>query len=364
MKTKESILQEKLDGWIQRNQSHNETQLGIMVDDMERTTDYIKRSGSFRFKKEDDNLLMGFQDGANFREFRLIDNSFNQLADRNKIPIKYLKELINGDGWMRELGLNILKEHAENRDDRLLIRAVGDDIRGILSDQYRRLNSFSIYSSFIERATEMGAILTDTSAGITRGFIEMIIPKIRHIELPNNGNVAMAFGLQLRNSDFGRGATELRTFLLQVICLNGATGKSLMREIHLGARLPENILLSQKTYELDSQRTESILMDTLVTSLSEEGIQEYVNSMVDSSKKIITNPKEYIGELPKMGLTIPEASGVENYLMSGSEDDGIQGKPSLWKFAQAIGAVARHLEDHDRKRDLYDVAGNLIFGTN
>lgn len=74
--------------------------------------------------------------------FNLHGNAISQISEKMGIPAKYLRELSAGDAWQKQLCATILNEHSGwTGRTRVLIRAVGTEIRGVLSDSYRRLNS-------------------------------------------------------------------------------------------------------------------------------------------------------------------------------------------------------------------------------
>ncbi|MDP9036538.1 MAG: hypothetical protein M3O50_17185 [Myxococcota bacterium] len=71
----------------------------------------------------------------------------------------------------------------------------------------------------------------------------------------------MAYGGEWSNSDFGNGVHSFRTFVLRVICLNGMTGENVLKQVHLGTRLHEDLELSDRTYRLDTAASASMLRD-------------------------------------------------------------------------------------------------------
>jgi hypothetical protein len=64
----------------------------------------------------------------------------------------------------------------------------------------------------------------------------------------------------------------MRAFLLNGVCLNGMVRESVMKQIHLGARLPDKLQLSNKTYELDTQTTVSATRDLTKSLFSKDAI--------------------------------------------------------------------------------------------
>ena len=93
--------------------------------------------------------------------FNLHGNAISQISEKMGIPAKYLRELSAGDAWQKQLCATILNEHSGwTGRTRVLIRAVGTEIRGVLSDSYRRLNSVDILTAFIREAANNGAVVS------------------------------------------------------------------------------------------------------------------------------------------------------------------------------------------------------------
>ena len=93
------------------------------------------------------------------------------------IPAKYLRELSAGDVWQKQLCATILNEHSGwTERTRVLIRAVGMEVRGVLSDSYRRLNSVDILTAFIREAGGQGAVVSDAYMNDTKVWCETILP--------------------------------------------------------------------------------------------------------------------------------------------------------------------------------------------
>lgn len=155
------------------------------------------------------------------------------------IPAKYLRELSAGDVWQKQLCATILNEHSGwTERTRVLIRAVGMEVRGVLSDSYRRLNSVDILTAFIREAGGQGAVVSDAYMNDTKVWCETILPTPIEIPTRKNGTVIIFAGARFSTSDYGNGSVDMRSFLLNGACLNGMVRESVMRQIHLGGRLP------------------------------------------------------------------------------------------------------------------------------
>ena len=292
--------------------------------------------------------------------FSLHDNAVGQLATKMGIPTRYLKDLASGKEWQRGLASQILNQHCENTErSRMLVRCVGNEVRGVLSDSYRRLNSLDILMAFVKEATEKGAVVADALYTDTKMFVETLLPMPIEIPTVKNGTVVLFAGARFSTSDFGDGALDMRAFLLNGACLNGMVRESMMRQIHLGAKLPDSLALSEETYRLDTATSVSAVRDLTRGLYSKENIMAKAIEIQKAADIDVDFQKE-ITRLVKGGSMLKsEGEEVEKILMRNNPDDGVTGGSSLWKLTQAITAHAREVEPL-RARELQEISGALI----
>lgn len=124
-------------------------------------------------------LMMNMPDGS----FSLHSNAVNQLADRMGVPQRYLRQLSQGGEWAVALAAHLLNEHSSwTERSRVLIRTVGQEVRGVLSDSYRRLNSVEILTAFVQEASSQGgATLWKLSQAITAHARELTPERSREL---------------------------------------------------------------------------------------------------------------------------------------------------------------------------------------
>lgn len=286
-------------------------------------------------------------------------NALNQMSAKFDIPSKYINDLATGDLWKNNLAAHTLTKYFANTDrQKVLLRSINGELRGFLSDRYKRLNSYEIMSNFLSGVRNNGLNVFDMHVSDTRNWIEVLDKNIINIDTPNNGIVSAVFGMRMSNSDFGDGAFELNSYFLQVICMNGMTRKNAIRQVHLGRKLDENIEYSQKTYELDTAATVSAMNDTVKYLVSPEYRMKQIATIQKASEKII-EVDSYIKKLTPMGMLKNEVESVKSLLMANRIEDGLQGEASLWKFCQSIGAVGRD-KDEIRHRELDQISGKLL----
>lgn len=308
------------------------------------------------FNGEGDQLMLNMPEG----EFSLHNNAVGQLADRMGVPTRYLKQLAAGEPWQRSLAAQILNQHSDwTQRNRVLIRAVGMQVRGVLSDSYRRLNSVQILTAFVEAAAGQGAVVSDAYMNDTKVWAETILPEPIVIPTAKNGDVVIFAGARFSTSDYGDGAVDMRAFMLNGACLNGMVRESVMKQVHLGGRLPDNLSLSQHTYELDTRTTVSAVRDLTNGLFSADNIREKAYEIQGASEIEVDLEREIKKLTKDGGLLKAEGQEVEKLLMKNDPEDGVQGASTLWKLTQAITAHARTLTP-ERSRELHEISGHLL----
>ena len=301
-------------------------------------------------------LRMDMPDG----QFTLHDNAIGQLADRMGIPQRYLRGLASGEPWAKQLAATLLNEHSGwTQRSRVLVRTVGTQVRGVLSDSYRRLNSVEILTAFVQEAAYQGAVISDAYMNDTKIWAETILPTPLTVPTANNGDVVIFAGARFSTSDYGDGAVDMRAFLLNGACLNGMVRESVMKQVHLGSKLPDNLQLSQQTYELDTKTTVSAVRDLTKGLFSKDNLMKKAIEIQGASEIDVDFEHELKRLTRDGGLLKQEGKEVEKILMRNDPEDGVQGGATLWKLTQAITAHARELSP-ERSRELHELSGQLL----
>lgn len=301
-------------------------------------------------------LMMNMPDG----QFSLHDNAIAQLADRMGIPQRYLRSLASGEPWAIMLAAHLLNQHSDwTQRSRVLVRTVGNQVRGVLSDSYRRLNSVEILTAFVQEAAGQGAVISDAYMNDTKVWAETILPTPITVPTKNNGDVIIFAGARFSTSDYGDGAVDMRAFMLNGACLNGMVRESVMKQVHLGSKLPDNLALSQQTYELDTKTTVSAVQDLTRGLFSADTIKRKAYEIQGASEMEVDFDRELKKLTGNGWLLKQESKEVEKILMRNNPDDGVQGGATLWKLTQAITAHARELSP-ERSRELHEISGELL----
>ena len=304
----------------------------------------------------DSRLMMNLPDG----QFTMHDNAIYQVAERMGIPSRYLRSLAQGEPWAILLAAHLLNQHSEwTQRSRVLVRTVGSQVRGVLSDSYRRLNSVEILTAFVQEAAGQGAVISDAYMNDTKVWAETILPTPITVPTAKNGDVIIFAGARFSTSDYGDGAVDMRAFLLNGACLNGMVRESVMKQVHLGSKLPDNLALSDETYRLDTQTTVSAVKDLTKGLFSRDNLMQRAIEIQGASEIEVDFNHELKRLTKDGGLLKTEGKEVEKILMRNNPDDGVQGGATLWKLTQAITAHARELTP-ERSRELHEISGSLL----
>lgn len=314
-------------------------------------TDMIGRTNSLKFNHRGDEAGITVAVGSSV--LTPSDYALGQVAARAGIPVTYLRELVAGkDLWQRDLAAHALNQHFGNTDDRVLVRSVRGQMRGMLSDKYRRLDNRPLIDALAQEAKAVGAVPVDGVATETRVAIKLLMPEI--IE-PVPGEY-MVYGGEWSNSDYGNGAHSFRAFGLRVVCLNGMTRENLLRQVHLGARLHDQVEFSRRTYQLDTQTSVSALRDIVRGSLGAAG-RDRMTAAIQLAAQKPMNEKQV--EASMRGFSKETTKKVVEEFKSLDVVNMPAGE-TTWRASNAMSWVARSLKDDEQRLDLERAAGSLV----
>jgi hypothetical protein len=267
----------KLESLIERGRSYAANVIDHVM--RHQPTDRLVRGDALQFPAADNlpEILITVPDREREKADQTLHrNAIYQMAQTTDMPVKFLDSLQAAAGpWGRELLAHnlqtVFNRHLQNK--RYLLRSLQQEVRGFLSDSYRRIDSRPVVEAFAMAVQEKGALpyegyVTDTKIGI-----QAIMPEVYEL-VPGE---VVAYGLSLENSDFGNGALSVRAYLLRIWCTNLAITQEEMRQVHLGKRLDESMIYSERTYELDAQATVSALKDVIQRQLNAEQLHQHMD---------------------------------------------------------------------------------------
>ena len=307
------------------------------------------------FGAEDDRLRMRFTNQTD--GLTLHSNALRQVAERTSIPTAYAEDL-NQTPWGRALlavNLNENLSHRLAQDDRFLVRSLQSEARGFLSSRFRRLDSRPIVDALLGVANQHGGVVASGFAGDVKVSLRIVMPEVRET-FPGSGDFVVV-GLDFSNSNYGAGALNLSSFLLRLVCLNGAMVAADYRKVHLGARLDESVEYSERTYALDTEATVSAVTDMGRYLLGPARVEQVVDSIRAAAKTEI-DPTRALASIRKR-LTKAESEAISAKYNSADIVDLPAGQ-TAWRFSNAVSWLARETEDGARRLDLEAMAGEFV----
>ena len=170
------------------------------------------------------------------------------------------------------------------------------------------------------------------------------------------GTISSLQGGGWSNSDFGNGTHSFRMFALRVVCLNGMTRENLLKQVHLGARLSEEIEFSDRTHRLDTAASVSALRDIVRGALGPASRDRMIESVRAAHDRAMTKT-----QLSTATRALPKQ--VQKSVVDAFESPDVINLPegnTAWRASNAISWIARHTEDAELRFDLERAAGALV----
>ena len=288
----------------------------------------------------------------------LHNHAFGQIVSDAGMPRKFVDELVeqaNGTRWGAELVSHNLKEIFSHRPkQRNLIRADGDIAKGFLSDKFRRIDSRPLLETFMLGASSLGLVPIEGVGLDTRSRVRAVLPKIFE-PVPNE---VMIFGLEWGNSDFGNGGHVVNLWTMRTRCTNLLVANSVLRQIHLGKRLSDDIEYSDRTLKLDTDANRSALSDAMQHAIGPAQVQKMLTSIRSADEKEIKG--QDIDKLLKSALSKGEMEKVVD-MFEGPDVINMPQAKSTWRLSNAISFFAQAESiAPDRKLELQELAGKVI----
>lgn len=305
-------------------------------------------------------VLMGLRNrkAKNYFLSGLHKNGLDQVSERAGIPGTYVNRLLERPYGRELIVENLSKIYREEDNKKLLVRQVNGQVRGVLSNAFKRMESGPIIEAFAKACADIGAQPVEGVGGDLRWAIKAILPMVFQPSKKQGTEELIAFGIQLSNSDFGKGTLSLNAFMTRVICTNYATLEQVLRQAHLGARLSDDMEYSDKTYKLDTQTQVSAINDLVHGVLAPDKVNALVGRIGEALEERI-DPKNAWAELPKMGLLKGEVDKVKELFIDGDVEVLPRGTTKA-RLANAVSWFAKSAPTAERRLELEEIAGELL----
>lgn len=280
-------------------------------------------------------------------------HALGQIASRADLPMAYVSNLLEKqEPWARDLLAHNVRELYSRDESRYLTRSVNGQLRGFLSDKFKRIDSRPVLESAIAAFQDAGLTPCDGYASETQVNLKAVLPVIFE-PVPNE---VMLFGLEWSNSDYGKGTNSLRAFVLRLMCTNKAVMDYALRQVHLGRRLENETLYSEKTIALDTAAAISAVGDIVRGALTPDTTKAYCE-IVRRAHEDKINPAQTIERMKQ--LTKGERAAVSEAFNS-ADVEMLPAGNTTWRLSNALSWVAGHTDDTDRRIELEREAGKVL----
>jgi hypothetical protein len=331
--------------------------------------DKVARATAIRLHDEDGVFKLGTvkpeHAGYSYSEgdFHVLHpHAYQQLLSDVGVPKKFADSVIQeagNDRWGRDIVTNAVNAILEHRTkQRNLIRIEGGEkVKGFLSDKFRRLDTRPLLDAFIGSCQSLGLKPIEGIASDTKVRVRAVMPRV----FEPIDNEVMVFGLEFGNSDYGDGGVALNLWTMRIWCTNLAITEKALRQIHLGGRLPDDLGLSQRTYELDSKTTASAIRDVSEAIIGPERINRMLTAIQKASDKEIRG-RDGIDKILSRSLDKVEVDRVATIFES-PDVENLPPGDTMWRLSNAVSWFAQAKgQTPDRKLELQQLAGQLVAG--
>jgi hypothetical protein len=292
--------------------------------------------------------------------FSLNSHSRNQMFKSLGMPMGYANKLIE----LEELKLlnDNLMTLSNTLEDGVLVRTVGDKIKGWLPPNFRMSHdTLPILQAFVDTSIEAGMVPYGGVSTDLRNRITFIHPEV----FSPSENEAIVFGVTFQGGDYGDVNRDIFLSALRIMCTNLAVGISMYENMKLGNRLEmgENELFefSDKTISLDLETIRSAVTD--IVGASKKQFEIMKSSIADAVNRTMSiyDVAEFLKAQKYPSRLIKTIMGV---YQSDVGEDQLPSKPSLWRVSNAVSFYANTLEDEEKRMNLQNAAMDLLLNVN
>jgi len=273
--------------------------------------------------------------------FDLTDHALAQIADRLKIPKRFLNYLRAENPSLLEHNINdLFKKFPELR----MIRTMDNKVRAFLSERYRPLDNDKLAQAVFPALQAADAKIVSCEITEKKMYIKAVIPHICEL-IPgasHMGDDHINPSIMISNSEIGLGGLTVLPGLHDPICTNLCFFTSdKYTKFHLGRKV---------------QSVFAQLKDTIEASLGGEVFKQIVNRVRNARGQVIEEKQvQKVIEVTskKFSLNEDEKGSVLAHLIE-------RGDLSQWGISSAITRASEDVADYDRASELESLGSKII----
>jgi hypothetical protein len=321
--------------------------------------DFIVSAPKIRSYANDGNLELAFAlkeqplTDADYFAGKLARTGHDQMASFLNIPKTYYDRMLQPDN------IDLLAKNTQwwldKQSDRRMIRTLDGNVRGILSDRYRRLDNYDLMTAMLPMLMENAAEIVTCEITEKKLYVKFIT---HHREGEVKKGDIVTLGGIISNSEIGFGALSIQPLILRKVCDNGLILNDLAyRKYHVGRKSQQetiDISFSDETNAAIDKAFWLQTKDVIKETVSQVTMDKALNLMKASMGLKIENPQVAM-ELTtqKLGLNQDETTSVLTHLING-------GDLTSWGMCNAVTRAAQDVESFDRSVELETMASQLL----
>ena len=318
--------------------------------------DFVAPTRSLGVHTDDTGETLLLTEGIEER-FPIRDTAHAQIAARLKIPKQYYDRMRHEQPAL--LDANVITWLHASEDVRL-VRCLEGQMRAFLSDRYQRIDHIHILEAIDPILADLEAErgLEVVSCGLTdaRMYVKFTIPGLR-FEVPRIGDWIQA-GFMLTNSEIGQGVFGAEGFATVLSCTNGMTyGQKLSRR-HVGGRIVEGDVFSDRTRQLDDATIISAAQDIVRAAVDETRFAAFcarVGETVTTAPSV--NPVQTV-EILGQSLSLSEEE--QGHVLTAFTLDAGQNGLGLYGLLNAVTRASQEVSDYERATEMEAMGGALL----
>lgn len=294
-------------------------------------------------------------------DYRITDRVHDHLAMKADIPRRHYDRLRDEFPDLYETEVN---ELLRSNDSPLMVRIVGREVRAINSNQYRRLDHNQLLRRILPVLDEEGIDYQRSSFRLDTRSGQMWLKVIMDQKADIAPGDPAAYGLFIRNGEFGGQSLDVRPGLIRFVCENGIISgdfpESLNRR-HLGApkQVEKRATRMGKTKDDNEDVWRQVQQWAEHMSDAEESgaFMHVLENMRDARERHIeTSTRKMVSYLAdERYLQEYEARETMDVLFDGTEDK------TQFGLSQAVTRVAHEVvEDYERSTELERFGSRVV----
>lgn len=249
----------------------------------------------------------------------------------------------------------LLDHRVEQKGNPWLVRMnqEGTKIKGWLSNSYKRFDSRPVFETFALMMKANGTLPLGGGVTETRAYLRGVSPKVEWL----GGDPILPFW-EVRTSDVGNGRYQFNFGLMRGWCTNLATMDDIISKVHLGGRLDESAVYSQRTIQLETEAVVSAFRDVAEISMGEDRVQKFMGCLRSAAVEEMDAKQAYA--VAKRRMSEEESNQVAAFFSS-PDATNLPAGNTKWRFSNAISWLAQSdTVSADRALELQDFAGEVL----